>query len=59
MKDKKKNMEPKSENIRKELAHLSRLFKARKAALDKMSKSILEDEAFDKDQKTPINKPKT
>lgn len=42
MKDKMKNRGTKSETLRKELAHLAKLYKARKAALDKMSKLITE-----------------
>ena len=58
MEDKNRNTKETSENIKAELTALLKLNKKRKAALEKMSKSILneEDESFNNEQKSPQNK---
>ena len=58
MKEKPKNTNENSENLKAELNALLKLNKKRKSALDKMSKSILDEEgkSFYKKQKSPLNK---
>lgn len=54
MEKKTKNMKATSESLKAQIAALIKLYRARKSALEKLSKSILEDD--DKKQSKSINK---